>query len=113
MASRSHEINAVEMVGGGVVGIEFDGAAESFLWFFQSSVQFQYKDASQHVVTVNQAMPDAKIVIDPSVTVASTTFDTIDNVWMRRFRSTWMTQHFSLACRGSFPPEEFLGTLNL
>jgi hypothetical protein len=50
--------------------------------FFQSSVQFQYKDTSQHVVTVNQAMPDAKIVIDPSVTTASTTFDAINNVWI-------------------------------
>jgi hypothetical protein len=34
------------------------------------------------VVTVNQAMPDAKIVIDPSVTTASTTFDAINNVWI-------------------------------
>jgi hypothetical protein len=50
--------------------------------FFQSSVQFQYRDTSQHVVTVNQAIPDAKIVIDPSVTVARTTFDGIDNVWI-------------------------------
>jgi hypothetical protein len=50
--------------------------------FFQSSVQFQYTDASHHVVTVNQAMPDAKIVIDPSVSTASTTFDAVDNVWI-------------------------------
>ena len=50
--------------------------------FFQSSVKFQYKDASNHVVTVNQAMPDARIVIDPSVTTASATFDAVDNVWI-------------------------------
>jgi MBG domain-containing protein len=50
--------------------------------FFQSSVQFQYTDASNHVVSVNQAMPDAKIVIDPSVTIASTTFDAVNNVWI-------------------------------
>lgn len=50
--------------------------------FFQSSVQFQYKDSSSHLVTVNQTMPDAKIVIDPSVTTASTSFDDVDNVWI-------------------------------
>jgi hypothetical protein len=50
--------------------------------FFQSSVQFQYTDANKNVVTVNQAMLDAKIVIDPSVTTASTTFDAVNNVWI-------------------------------
>ena len=50
--------------------------------FFQSSVQFQYTDASNNLVTVNQPMPDAKIVIDPTVTTASTTFDPVDNVWI-------------------------------
>lgn len=50
--------------------------------FFQSSVQFQYTDASNNVVTVNQPMPDARIVIDPSVTTASTTFDPVNNVWV-------------------------------
>jgi hypothetical protein len=50
--------------------------------FFQSSVQFQYADASNTLVKVNQAMPDAKIVIDPSVTTASTTFDAANNVWI-------------------------------
>jgi hypothetical protein len=50
--------------------------------FFQSSVQFQYTDASRNVVTVNQTMPDARIVIDPSVTTPSTIFDAVDNVWI-------------------------------
>jgi hypothetical protein len=52
------------------------------LSFFQSSVQFQFKDASHNVVKVNQPMPDAKIIIDPSVTTASTTFDLENNVWI-------------------------------
>lgn len=50
--------------------------------FFQSSVQFQYTDATGTIVKVNQPMPDAKIVIDPSVTSASTTFDSVNNVWI-------------------------------
>jgi YVTN family beta-propeller protein len=50
--------------------------------FFQSSVRFHYKDASKNVIAVNLPMPDAKIVIDPSVTTVSTTFDTVDNVWI-------------------------------
>jgi hypothetical protein len=50
--------------------------------FFQSSVQFQYTDAIGNLVKVNQPMPDAKIVIDPSMTSASTTFDPVNNVWI-------------------------------
>jgi len=50
--------------------------------FFNSSFQFQYKDASGNVVSVNQAMPDAHIVIDPSVSVASTSFDSMNDVWI-------------------------------
>jgi YVTN family beta-propeller protein len=49
--------------------------------FFQSTAQFQYTDASGNVVTVNQAMPDAHITIDPSATAASTAFDSVNNVW--------------------------------
>ena len=50
--------------------------------FYKSSVQFQYKDISGNVVTVNQAMPDARILIDPSATAASTGFDAVNNVWI-------------------------------
>jgi sugar lactone lactonase YvrE len=50
--------------------------------FFQSSVKFQYTDATGTLVKVNQPMPDAKIVIDPSVTSASTMFDPVNNVWI-------------------------------
>jgi hypothetical protein len=50
--------------------------------FFQSSVQFQYTDASKNLVTVNQALPDAKITIDPSISTATTTFDAVNNVWI-------------------------------
>lgn len=50
--------------------------------FFQSSVQFQYRDASNNLISVNQALPDAKITIDPSVSLASTMFDAVDNVWI-------------------------------
>jgi hypothetical protein len=50
--------------------------------FFQSSVQFQYTDASHNIVKVNQPVPDARIVIDPDVTTASTTFDAVNNVWL-------------------------------
>jgi hypothetical protein len=35
-----------------------------------------------NAVKVNQPMPDAKIVIDPDVTTASTTFDAEHNVWI-------------------------------
>lgn len=52
------------------------------LTFFQSSVQFHYKDATKNVVTVTLAMPDARIVIDPTVTTPSTTFDSVDSVWL-------------------------------
>jgi Bacterial Ig-like domain (group 3)/MBG domain (YGX type)/Beta-propeller repeat len=51
------------------------------LTFFQSSVQFQYKDGN-NVVSVSQPMPDARIVIDPTITSASTTFDSINNAWL-------------------------------
>ena len=50
--------------------------------FFKSTVQFQYTDAVGNPVTVNQGLPDAKITIDPNATVASTSFDAINNVWM-------------------------------
>jgi hypothetical protein len=50
--------------------------------FFQSTIQFQYTDVAGNLVKVNQSMPDAKIVIDPSVASASTTFDPINNVWV-------------------------------
>jgi hypothetical protein len=50
--------------------------------FFQSSVQFQYTDPAGNAVTVNQALPDAKITIDPNATAASTSFDPINNVWI-------------------------------
>ena len=50
--------------------------------FFQSSVQFQYRDANNNLVTVNQELPDAKITIDPSVSTASTMYDAVDNVWI-------------------------------
>jgi len=50
--------------------------------FVNSSVQFQYRNASNTLVTVNQPMPDAKITIDPSVFTASTTFDAVDNLWI-------------------------------
>jgi hypothetical protein len=50
--------------------------------FFRSSVQFQYTAATGNLVKINQPVPDAKIVIDPSVTSASTAFDAVDNVWI-------------------------------
>ena len=50
--------------------------------FYKSSVQFQYTDAGNNLVTVNQPMPDAQIVIDPSVATATTTFDPVNNVWI-------------------------------
>jgi hypothetical protein len=50
--------------------------------FFQSSAQFQYSDPAGNAVTVNRALPDAKITIDPNATAASTSFDAINNVWI-------------------------------
>jgi hypothetical protein len=50
--------------------------------FFQSSVQFQYTDPAGNTVTVNQALPDARITIDPNAAVASTSFDAVNNVWL-------------------------------
>jgi len=50
--------------------------------FYQSSVQFQYTNSANQVVTINQAMPDAKITVDPSVTTPTTTFDAVNNVWI-------------------------------
>jgi hypothetical protein len=50
--------------------------------FFKSSVQFQYTDAGGNLVNVNQPLPDAKIVIDPSAGGASTSFDAINNLWI-------------------------------
>jgi MBG domain (YGX type)/Bacterial Ig-like domain (group 3) len=49
--------------------------------FYQGTVQFQYTDATGKVLTVNQALPDAQITIDPSAAAASTAFDTVNNVW--------------------------------
>jgi len=45
-------------------------------------VQFQYTDPSGNLVTVNQPLPDAHIVIDPNATTASTSFDPVNNVWL-------------------------------
>jgi beta propeller repeat protein len=50
--------------------------------FYQSSVKFQYTDPAGNLVSVNQSIPDAKIVIDPTLTTASTTFDPVNNVWV-------------------------------
>jgi MBG domain (YGX type) len=50
--------------------------------FYQASAQFQYKDASGNLVTVNQALPNANITIDPNVTSASTSFDPVNTVWV-------------------------------
>ena len=52
------------------------------LSFYNSKVQFQYTDAGGNLVTVNQTMPDAHIVIDPNATSASTTFDAVNKVWL-------------------------------
>lgn len=49
--------------------------------FANSTVQYQYTDASGNPVSVNLAVPNARITIDPSVTVASTSFDPVNNVW--------------------------------
>jgi hypothetical protein len=50
--------------------------------YFKSSVQFQYTDPAGNAVTVNQSLPDANITIDPNATMASTSFDSINNVWI-------------------------------
>jgi hypothetical protein len=50
--------------------------------FFQSSVQFQYRDANNKLVSVNQALPDAKITFDPGLSSASTMFDALHNLWI-------------------------------
>jgi len=52
--------------------------------FFKSSVQFQYKDPAGNAVSVNLAMPDADITIDPNATFASTVFDPVNNVWVTK-----------------------------
>jgi len=52
------------------------------LSFYKSSVQFQYQDGSGNLVTVNQALPDARIVIDPNAPTAATTFDAVNNAWL-------------------------------
>lgn len=49
--------------------------------FSNSTVQFQYTDASGNVVPVNLAIPNAQITIDPGVTVATTSYDPVNNVW--------------------------------
>ena len=72
----------------------------SFLWFssifklrdvpqqkitvrlFNSNVQFQYTDASNNLMTVNQSVPDATITIDPSASSATTTYDPVANMWI-------------------------------
>ncbi|HWY58109.1 MAG TPA: Ig-like domain repeat protein [Terriglobales bacterium] len=50
--------------------------------FFQSNLQFQYTDSAGNTLTVNQALPDAKITINPNATIASTSFDPINNAWI-------------------------------
>ena len=50
--------------------------------FANSSVQFQYTDANGNLFPVSLAMPNAQIVIDPSVNVASTSFDAVNNMWV-------------------------------
>ena len=50
--------------------------------FFKSSLQFNYLDSSQHLVTVNLPVPDGKITFDPYATSAATSFDAVDNVWL-------------------------------
>jgi hypothetical protein len=52
------------------------------IWFTNSTVQFRYKDSGNNLVSVNLAVPNAQIVIDPSATAASTTFDGVNNVWI-------------------------------
>jgi hypothetical protein len=50
--------------------------------FTNSTVRFQYTDAHGNLVPVNLAMPNAQIVIDPNVSVASTSFDSANNLWV-------------------------------
>jgi Big-like domain-containing protein/MBG domain-containing protein len=49
--------------------------------FANSSVQFQYTDTNGNLVSVNLPIPNANIVIDPSVSIASTSFDAVNKVW--------------------------------
>lgn len=49
--------------------------------FANSTVQFQYTDGNGNVVPVSLQVPGAQIVIDPGVSVASTSFDPVNNVW--------------------------------
>jgi hypothetical protein len=49
--------------------------------FVNSTVQFQYTDATGKLVSVDLAVPNAQITIDPGVTAASTSFDPVNNVW--------------------------------
>jgi len=49
--------------------------------FANSTVQYQYTDSSGKLVSVNLAVPNAQITIDPGVTAASTSFDPVNNVW--------------------------------
>jgi hypothetical protein len=39
-------------------------------------------DANQNLVTVNLPVPDGKITFDPNVTLATTSFDAVNNVWL-------------------------------
>ena len=50
--------------------------------FSGSSVQFRYRDRNGKLINVNQSVPDAHIVIDPSVRFGSTTFDSLKQVWI-------------------------------
>jgi Bacterial Ig-like domain (group 3) len=62
---------------------ELDGPRQRInISFYNSSFQFQYKDAGGNLVSVNQSLPDAHIAIDPSVSVASASFDSANNVWI-------------------------------
>jgi hypothetical protein len=49
--------------------------------FANSTVQFQYTDPSGNPVSVNLAMPNAQITIDPSVAVVSSSYDPVNKVW--------------------------------
>jgi len=49
--------------------------------FANSTVQFQYTYANGNLVSMNLPLPNANIVIDPNVSVASTSFDAVNNVW--------------------------------
>ncbi len=52
------------------------------LSFSQSTVDFHYLDASNQIVSVHQSVPDAKVIVDPSVRVASNSFDAAHNIWI-------------------------------